>query len=75
MISKQRYRTLELLKENGFVTTKMMMDKLGIASPRDVIYDLRKLGHCIISEPQSGENRYGEQVHFNKYKLGEGELC
>lgn len=75
MKSRHQTNALHFMAENGSITTKDMNEEFGDRSPRDTIYELRKLGHNIISKGENGINRYGIRVHYIRYVLEKGERC
>jgi hypothetical protein len=48
-------------------------EKYGITRLSAVIFELRKLGHDIITYDMEGQNRYGEVTRYAKYVLCGGK--
>lgn len=65
----QEHRILVYMRENGSITSLEAMKDLGIMRLASRICDLRQNGYNIISETESMKNRYGEKVHYARYKL------
>ena len=62
-------RILKHLKENDGITTWLAIKEYGVTRLSAVIFRLRKRGFNIKNEWVYARNRYGEPVHFAKYKL------
>lgn len=62
-------RIFQHLMENDGITTWEAIREYGITRLSAVIFRLRKEGHTIINETIYARNRYGDPVHFVKYKL------
>lgn len=61
-------RLLKYMDDFGEVSTYQAMVDLGVGRCASRIYDLRKMGIDIISEPRTGKNRYGETTHYTVYR-------
>lgn len=64
----QVQRIIDFMLENGSITTMQAFD-MGIARLASRIHDIKKMGIEIETETASARNRYGEIVHFARYKL------
>lgn len=64
---------LEHLKKHGSITQKEAIDNYGIMRLGARIWDLKRGGHNITSERETGVNRYNEKTHYAKYYLRKGE--
>lgn len=58
---------LNRIEEAGSITT-MEAVEMGITRLASRVHDLRKMGHRIVSETVYAKNRYGESIHYAKYK-------
>ncbi len=70
-MTKQEDRVLDYMEKHNWVTNVELINKLGIGSPTKVISDMIKNGVAIEKEPGTGLNRYGEKVHFTRYRLAD----
>jgi hypothetical protein len=68
----QAEKVLRHLRDYGSITPLTAMSDYGIMRLGARIYDLRQLGHPIISEHERGTNRYGEPTHWARYTLVKG---
>lgn len=58
---------LNRIEKAGSITT-MEAFEMGITRLASRVHDLRKMGVNIVSETVCAKNRYGETVHYAKYK-------
>lgn len=65
----QKVRVLQHLKTHGSLTSMEAFENYGVTRLAAVIFDLRKLGHDIVTLDMDGSNRYGEPVRYAKYVL------
>lgn len=65
----QEARVLDYLRTFGSITSKEAAKELGVMQLPARIYRLRHRGHAISMETVSGENRYGDAVHYGVYRL------
>ena len=68
----QREIILWHLQNVGTLTRAQAMSEYGIIELPARIVELKKLGYNITSERGTSVNRFGK-IHFNIYKLAEGE--
>lgn len=68
-MTRQQSRVLAMMKENGSITSLEAMRDFGVMRLAAVIYDLKALGHNITKDTVSSKNRFGENVHFARYRL------
>ena len=66
---KQTERVLQYMKDYGGITQAEAIQELGCMRLAARIADLRKEGVCITKEMVTAKNRYGENVHFARYRL------
>lgn len=66
----QSERVLKYIDTFGSITQKEASDALGVARLASRVNDLRKAGHPIISEVETGKNRFGEQTRWARYRMG-----
>ena len=64
-------RILRHLKDYGSITSLEAVTEYGIMRLASRINDLRAQGIAIVSETNTGKNRYGETTHFAVYRLAE----
>lgn len=64
-------RIEEYMRRHGSITTLEAMRDLGVLRLSARIYDLRAKGLEIDSDFVKAMNRYGENVHFNRYYFKE----
>ena len=65
----QRERVLRHLEDVGSISSYEAFQEYGITRLSAVIFDLKKEGVHIATESEAVKNRYGEKVHFARYKL------
>ncbi len=58
---------LQVLEDSGSITT-MEAFAMGITRLASRIHDLRKMGITIESETVYSTNRYGDTIHYARYK-------
>jgi hypothetical protein len=61
---------IEHLKKHGSITQKEAIDNYGIMRLGARIWDLKRQGHVISTERETGVNRYGEKTAYARYRLG-----
>jgi len=64
-------RLLNYLKENGKITTKEAIDKLGNTRLSEYIRQLREEGYSIKNVHKKGVNRFNEKVFYDEFVLEE----
>ncbi len=62
-------RVLRHLEDYGTITTLEAITEYGILRLASRINDLKRRGIAISSEIKTGNNRYGEKVHYSVYRL------
>lgn len=67
----QRSLILSYMKEHGSITTYEAFMELGITKLTTRISELRRGGFLIRERSESGVNRYGKPVTYNRYWLEE----
>ena len=68
---RQIDRILRHLEDYGSITSLEAMKEYGIMRLASRITDLKKQGYSIISETETGKNRYNETTHWKVYRLAE----
>ena len=58
------------LQAHGTITPIEAMESYGCMRLGARIWDLRKAGHTIIREDETGKNRYGQPVRYARYRMG-----
>ena len=67
----QRDRVLQYIRDFGSITTLQAFQDLGITRLSARIFELKERGYAIKTDMVTGENRYGENVHFKRYSMYE----
>lgn len=62
-------RILRHMEKVGGITSKEASDLYGIQRLASRIADLKAANYAITAIVESGENRYGEKVHWKRYFL------
>jgi hypothetical protein len=65
----QNERILEHLKKYGSITPKEANAEYGVMRLGARIHDLKKAGHAILTTNEKALNKYGEKIHYARYKL------
>lgn len=66
----QNQRILRHLQDYGSITQGEAFTEYGIMRLASRVNDLRRAGHPIITERVDSVNRYGEKVHYGRYRMG-----
>ena len=64
-------KILKYLKDFGSITSLQAVQDLGIMRLASRVSELKNAGYNICSEYVSSKNRYGENVSYKRYYLGE----
>ena len=62
-------RVIKYLQEEGSITSMEAFQYIGVTRLSAVIFNLKKDGYAIKTEPESSLNRYGDKVTFAKYSF------
>ena len=65
----QRDRVLQYIKDFGSITSWEAYSELGITQLGARIFELKERGYNFEKERVNTKNRYGDQTHFDRYKL------
>ena len=65
----QRERVLRHLQDYGSITPVEAMAEYGIMRLGARIWDLKRQGHVIFTERETGVNRYGEKTAYARYRM------
>ena len=65
----QAQQVVKFMQENGSISTLEAFREFGITRLASRIYELRRAGLEITSETEKSRNRYGEPVHFARYRI------
>lgn len=65
----QTERVLKYIEDYGSITSLEAFADLGVTRLSAAIFNLRKRGWPITSETEASTNRYGDTVHYARYKL------
>lgn len=66
---KQTRRIVKYIDDFGSITTLEAMRDLGVTNLHARLYDLKKEGYVITSTSEQNKNRYGDKVHYKRYKI------
>lgn len=66
----QNERVLKYMDTFGSITQKEASEHLGVARLASRVNDLRMAGHPIVSEVETGKNRFGEPTRWARYRMG-----
>lgn len=67
----QNEKILEFMREKGSITPVEAIAELGCMRLAARISDIRASGVNVISTMERSKNRYGDTVHFSRYRLEE----
>ena len=67
----QQQRVIKYMNDFGSITSAEAIMEIGVYRLASRISDLKKMGYSIEKTMVAATNRYGETVHFAKYKLRE----
>ena len=70
---KQTRRIVKYINDFGSITTLEAMRDLGVTNLHARLYDLKKEGYIITSTPEQSKNRYGDKVHYKRYRINKNE--
>lgn len=65
----QNQKVLQHMMKWGSITALDAVNCYGILRLSARIDDLKHMGHRITATREAGENRYGELVHYARYRL------
>lgn len=68
-MGKQQERVLNYMQDFGSISSLEAFKDLGVTRLSAVIFVLKRKGHVISSNTEKSKNRYGEPVHFARYRL------
>lgn len=68
---KQTSRIVKYIDDFGSITTLEAMRDIGVTNLHARLYDLKKEGYNVIGTPEQSENRYGDKVHYKRYRINE----
>ncbi len=66
----QTEQVLRHLQDYGSITPVEAMSEYGIMRLGARIWDLKRQGHVISTERETGVNRYGEKTAYARYRMG-----
>lgn len=66
----QTEQVLRHLQDYGSITQVEAIRDYGIMRLGARIWDLKRQGHVIFTERETGMNRYGEKTAYARYRLG-----
>lgn len=70
-MTPQAQQLYEHMQTHGSVTQMQAYDLYGIFRTASRMFELRKAGIPVIKTMKKGRNRYGVEVHYAEYRLGE----
>ena len=65
----QRDRILEFMHDYGWITPMDAIHEFGCTKLATRISELIDLGHSIEKQTVTSKNRYGQKVHYMRYRL------
>lgn len=65
----QKERVLNHLKQNNHINPMEALGHYGIMRLAAIVFDLKCLGHNIVTERRTVTNRYGDECQVAFYKL------
>ena len=65
----QKERIVDYIKDFGSITHLEAVRDLGCQRLASRISELKKMGYPIVSEFETGKNRYGEPTNYKRYSL------
>ena len=68
-MGKQQERVLNYMQNFGSISSLEAFKDLGVTRLSAVIFCLKQKGYAIGSQTEKCKNRYGEPVHFARYRL------
>ena len=68
-MTQQEQRILAMMQENGAVTSLEAINECGCTRLAAVIFKLKAYGYSISKDTVTSKNRFGENVHFARYRL------
>ena len=66
----QSEKVLRHLQDYGSITPLEALQDYGIMRLGARIWDLKRQGHVIFTERETGMNRYGEKTAYSRYRIG-----
>lgn len=72
-IPTQAQRVIQYIKDFGSITRAEAMYDIGVANLTAVITILRKRGYDIETQEIKTKNRYGQNITYAKYVLGDNK--
>lgn len=69
MKKTQKERILDYIKEFGSITSLEAYSELGITQLGARLDQLKREGYMFSTEFEKAKNRYGEDVHYKRYRL------
>lgn len=70
---KQTRRIVKYIDDFGSITTLEAMRDIGVTNLHARLYDLKKEGYVITGTPEQSKNRYGDKVHYKRYRINKNE--
>ncbi len=65
----QTRRIVKYINDFGSITTLEAMRDLGVTNLHARLYELKKEGYVITGISEQSKNRYGDKVHYKRYKI------
>ena len=65
----QKDRILQYIRQFGYITSWQAYQDLGVTQLGARISELKEMGYEFSKEREYDKNRFGEQIHFDKYYL------
>ena len=62
-------RILKYIEENGSISSLEAMQEFGCMRLASRMCDIKKMGYTVRKETEKARNRYGEPVHYVRYRI------
>ena len=62
-------RILQYIEENGSISSLEAIQEFGCTRLASRICDIKKMGYTVHKEREKAKNRYGDTVHYVRYRI------
>ena len=67
-------RIIDYIQSFGSITTLQAFQDIGCTRLASRINDLKKMGYRFDTDTEKSKNRYGETVHYKRYRLVQSDM-
>ena len=67
-------RIIDYIQSFGSITTLQAFQDIGCTRLASRINDLKKMGYRFDTDTEKSKNRYGETVHYKRYRLAQSDM-